>query len=106
LVKKSNKRSREQLKIILKKWEKRILFVDKLYRAGKNTSNGFIPKEEKQEDAERLNKHIRTRPEPLLYYLYRSGQLKDLTKKDIKGINEWVKTKRREDPFCNVREIK
>ena len=99
----SNKKVRKQLRIILERWEKRLLFFDRPYKARECVS---ISEEEKKEDSKHLNKYIRAHPEPLLYHLYKTGQMTDLTEEDMAGINEWVKKKRKEDPFCYIEEIK
>jgi len=99
----SNKKVRKQLRTILEMWERRLLFFDRPYKARECVS---ILEEEKKEENKRLNKHIRAHPEPLLYHLYKTGQMTDLTGEDIIGINEWVKRRKEENSFCELEEIK
>ena len=53
----------------------------------------------------KLNENCKEHPEPLLWYLYQAEQITDLTKEDIKKINEYVRQRKKDDPHCDMWEI-
>ena len=62
----------------------------------------YTSEKERQEKIQKLNEYDKQHPEPLLWWLHESEQLKEkLSKKDIQKINRYV----REHPESHMWEI-
>lgn len=61
--------------------------------------------EQRKRDLEKTNEYSKEHPEALLWYLSQTGQLTDLTKEDIKKINEYVREELKNNPDAELWEI-
>ena len=63
-----------------------------------------VSEEEARQETERLNELSRKHPEPLIWYLYKCGRF-DLSKKEKREINKWVRKELKKNPNAPYSEI-
>ncbi|MCX6760440.1 MAG: hypothetical protein NTW46_03820 [Candidatus Nealsonbacteria bacterium] len=65
----------------------------------------YYPEKERQESLRKMNEHSKNHPEAFFWYLFQTGQITDLTKDDFVKINEYVRQRKKEEPYCDMWEI-